>query len=72
VSSRGKPPKSETPQRSAPQEDGDLLLEVLKRYGRVSGSIVMPVKIRNSDHAEVPAEIVEILRFDAAPSASTK
>jgi hypothetical protein len=70
-----------------PKEDRPAyLLDMLKRYGRASGSINIKVKIKNPPPANnnpvqarppgqqpaEPSEPVEILKFDADPSASTK
>jgi hypothetical protein len=55
-----------------PLENGDVLLEMLKRFGRISGSIVIPLKARTTGQNDGPTEIIEILRFDKGSSAPTR
>jgi hypothetical protein len=51
---------------------GDSLLDMLKQFGRVSGSIFVAAKTKVPGQPDGPIEVIESLRFDKGSSAPTK
>jgi hypothetical protein len=62
----------EPPQPVSPQDDGDVVYELFRRFGRAGGSITIPVKLRTPDQPDGPEELLQILRFGAAPVTPNK